>query len=197
MSVATTGVAETTRARILDAAFQAVADFGLSRLTMEDVAGRAGLSRQTLYRYFPAKDDLLMALVLREEELFLDGVRAAFAAQPSLEAAIEDAVTFVLRHARRHPLLDRLLSTDPEIILPYLTTRSGPMMARAREVVGELIREKAPRADPGLAEHLADASVRLLLSYAITPPESPVEGIASAQARITAAGLGIGSKEAR
>src|ERR687892_391530 len=45
-----------TATRILDAAFEAVATFGLSRLTMDDVAGLAGVSRQTVYRYFDSKD---------------------------------------------------------------------------------------------------------------------------------------------
>ncbi|MGH2739736.1 MAG: TetR/AcrR family transcriptional regulator [Actinomycetota bacterium] len=170
-----TEIALTTKARILDAAFEAVADFGLSRLTMEDVATRVGLSRQTLYRYFPTKDDLLLALVLREEEQFLDGVRSAFAANAGLENAIEDAVTFVLRHARRHPLLDRLLETDSELLLPYLTTRAGPVVTRAREVLEELLREKIRGADPKDVAAAADMAVRLLISYTITPPSEAPE----------------------
>ena len=74
MALVETDVRVTTPARILDATFRALQDFGLSRLTVEDVAQRAGLSRQTVYRYFPSKDHLMMALVSREEETFLDGV---------------------------------------------------------------------------------------------------------------------------
>ncbi|MGH2695694.1 MAG: TetR/AcrR family transcriptional regulator, partial [Actinomycetota bacterium] len=70
MGTPTTTTGESTRARILDAAFEAVSTFGLSRLTMDDVARLAGLVRQSVYRYFGSKDELIVALVVREEEAF-------------------------------------------------------------------------------------------------------------------------------
>src|SRR5436190_11773696 len=72
MVLAEATVRASTADRILDAAFESFRDFGLSRITMEDVASRAGLSRQSVYRYFPSKDSLIVALVSREEEKFLD-----------------------------------------------------------------------------------------------------------------------------
>src|ERR671937_3000254 len=99
MATVATEVREGTRARILDAAFAAVRDFGVSRTTVEDVAQRAGLSRQTVYRYFPSKDHLVLALVLREEEKFIDGTRRAFEENDDLEVAIEQAMAFTLRFA--------------------------------------------------------------------------------------------------
>lgn len=165
-----------TRTRILEATFEAVADFGLSRLTMEDVAGRAGCSRQTLYRYFRAKEDLVLALVLREEERFLDGVRAAFAAHDDLREAIGEAVRFVLTAAREHPLLDRLLRTDAHALLPALTTRSAPVVARGREVLAGLLRERGTEADT--ARRVADVGVRLMISYALAAPEDPPDDVA-------------------
>src|SRR5438093_9169618 len=132
-----------TRVRILDAAFDRVMDIGLARTTVEDVARAAGLSRQTIYRYFPSKGHSITALVLREEERFLDGIREAFARDPNLEAAISDGILFCLRFAREHPLLDRLLETDPETLLPYLTTRGAPVIRRARQVLKGLLVKKA------------------------------------------------------
>ena len=51
-------------------------DVGLSRVTMEDVARRAGLGRATLYRHFQSKDALVRAVILAETDAFfaaLDG----------------------------------------------------------------------------------------------------------------------------
>src|SRR5438094_10658017 len=120
MAVATSNGTE-TRARILDGAFGCIGDIGLGRTKMEDVARAAGIARQTVYRYFPSKDHLILALVLREEEKFLDGVRGAFASSSNLQTTMEEALLFCLRFAREHPLLDRLLETDPEALLPFLT----------------------------------------------------------------------------
>jgi len=97
------GVRRETQARIMDAAFACVAELGLARTTMDDVARRAGVSRQTVYRYYPSKDQLVMALVLREEDKFLDGIRAAFAADPELERALYDGLLFCLRFAGSTP----------------------------------------------------------------------------------------------
>src|SRR5947207_6661305 len=108
MATAATDVRTSTRARILDAMFDAVRDFGLSRTTVEDVAQRAGLARQTVYRYFPSKDTLIFSLVAREEEAFIAGVRAAIQGHDDLGPAMADGIAFVLRFAREHPLLDRL-----------------------------------------------------------------------------------------
>jgi AcrR family transcriptional regulator len=182
-----------TATRILDAAFDRVMDIGLARTTVEDVARAAGLSRQTIYRYFPSKEHLITALVLREEERFLDGIREAFAEDPGLEAALSDGILFCLRFARQHPLLDRLLETDPETLLPYLTTRGAPVIRRARQVLKELLVKKAwVRGD--LLDAAVDAAVRTVVSYALTPPDRRPEEVAHDLARILT--LALTRKEA-
>jgi AcrR family transcriptional regulator len=50
------------RARILDAARAVVAETG-AEAAMEDIARRAGVAVGTLYRHFPAKTDLVAAVV--------------------------------------------------------------------------------------------------------------------------------------
>ncbi len=169
--------------RILDAAFDCVSGVGLGRTTVEDVARHAGLSRQTIYRYFPSKDVLILSLVLREEEKFLDGVRMAFATDPDLEEAVADGIEFCLRFAREHPLLDRLLATDSETLLPYLTIRSTPILMRARTTVTELIASRVGGAT-GVLNELVDVLVRVMVSYLLAPPERPVADVARDLARI-------------
>src|SRR6266568_3856256 len=144
MATVTSDLQPTTRDRILDAAFEAVQVFGLSRITVEDVAHRARLSRQTVYRYFPSKDHVVLFLVAREEEKFMDGVRAAFASHEDPEEALALAVAFVLRYTHEHPLLDRLLATDEQTLLPYLTTRGLPLIMHARETLVELMAPRLP-----------------------------------------------------
>jgi AcrR family transcriptional regulator len=54
--------AQRNRDRILGAAREAVAEVGVDA-TMDDIARRAGVAVGTLYRHFPAKDDLLVAVM--------------------------------------------------------------------------------------------------------------------------------------
>ena len=53
-----------------------------SEITMSDVAGAAGVSRQTLYKEFGSRDEFAQAFVIHEGERFLDGVDAAVTRAP-------------------------------------------------------------------------------------------------------------------
>jgi AcrR family transcriptional regulator len=63
--------ARRNRERILDAALAAFAERG-SAAQMEDVAERAGVGVGTLYRHFPTKEALILAVVVRRLERFAE-----------------------------------------------------------------------------------------------------------------------------
>ncbi len=52
-----------TRERVLQAALELVGGAGLTALSMDELAARAGVSRATLYRLFPGKPALFVGLV--------------------------------------------------------------------------------------------------------------------------------------
>lgn len=58
--------------RILDAALSVFANYGYSGASMDDVAAKAGLSKPTLYTYFPSKDALFTAILRQERDQVLD-----------------------------------------------------------------------------------------------------------------------------
>ncbi|MFY9784608.1 MAG: helix-turn-helix domain-containing protein, partial [Pseudolabrys sp.] len=47
-----------TRLRILDAAFGLFWRQGFLRVSMDEIAARAGITKRALYQHFPSKDDL-------------------------------------------------------------------------------------------------------------------------------------------
>jgi AcrR family transcriptional regulator len=55
----------TIRSRVLEMALELVGRHGLSELSMDELAARAGISRATLYRLFPGKAALFAELVRR------------------------------------------------------------------------------------------------------------------------------------
>ncbi|HZB04778.1 MAG TPA: TetR family transcriptional regulator [Actinomycetota bacterium] len=184
-----------TRDRILDSAFSAVATHGLARLTVDDVARLAGLSRQTVYRYFDSKDALIQALVYREEETFIEGVRAAHARHDRLEDAMREAILYCLTAAREHPLLDRLLASEADALVPVLTIHGGGLLARARAVIEELAAGWGLRSE--LVHRSADVSVRAMVSYVLTPSEDDPEDIAGELARILVSALEVREEDVR
>ena len=60
-----------TELRVLDAAKSCLEKWGVDKVTIDDIAASAGVSRATLYRMFPGgKDVLFDALRVRELEDF-------------------------------------------------------------------------------------------------------------------------------
>lgn len=55
---------EEARRRILDAAGRCIVRRGNTQFRMGEVADEAGVSRSTVYRYFPGRDDVLLGLML-------------------------------------------------------------------------------------------------------------------------------------
>ena len=168
------------RQRVLDAALETASINGLAKLSVGDVARRAELSRQTLYRYFPSKDALVAELVTAETTKLIEQVITAALPHEDPQQALEAALLAGLLATRAHPLLDRLLRTEPEALLPLLTTEGSPVMTQVRSVVELILAERTPdlHADPVAARRFADVVSRLLVSYAISAPDDPPEVVA-------------------
>jgi AcrR family transcriptional regulator len=171
--------------RILAAALSQFEDFGLRRSTMEDIARRCGMSRITIYRRFPKKENLIEAVLLRELASFLDDLeRVGAEEQPgapgagdtmSAEDKMVERIAFALQYLGNHLLLRRLLRTEPESILPSLTVNGGPVVDLAREHIAAFIRTDlfGTRTPPAEAERqiqiVAELGVRIVLSFTLTP----------------------------
>lgn len=174
--------------RILDAVIEAASIHGVTRMSVSDVAKRAGLSRPTLYKYFPSKEALVAAATLREAIALIDAVVAAADAHDEPRAALEAGVGAALRLTREHPLLDRVIRTEPETLVPFLVSDGGPVMSMGRGAVEDLIRRKVPGIDDLVLRRLADILVRLLVSYALSAPDDPPEVVAAAIAAFLTVG---------
>ncbi len=110
---------------LLDATRACVLAVGVRRTTVTDVARRAGVSRMTLYRRFPDVGSLISALMTREFTALGEEVKRAAAELPDARARlVEDAVQGADR-LTRNPLFLRIVDVDPELLLPYVTTRLG------------------------------------------------------------------------
>ena len=166
--------------RLLDAALEAATIHGISKLSMGEVARRADLSRQTLYRHYPSKDTLVAAVVTAETGKLIEQVVAAALTETEPQASLEAGLLAALTVLRDHPLLDRLVRTEPEALLPLLTTDSSPVMVQVRGVVEAILTEGNPELtqEPVAMRRFADVVTRLLISYAVSAPDDPPEVVA-------------------
>lgn len=76
---------------ILDAAFRAFAVYGYKRVSMEDIAQGAGLSRTALYQHFRNKEDIFLSLSQRYFAQCLADMKGALAQDGPDEAVLAAA----------------------------------------------------------------------------------------------------------
>src|ERR1700712_3666021 len=108
----------TTVDAILAAARQVITERGPERLTMSAIATTAGVSRPTLYRWFPTKDLLLIALSAYEKEQFATRLTMVIEAQRTPARRLDATVRFLV------PSLDGLMGPDPIGVDPAFAIRS-------------------------------------------------------------------------
>ncbi|MFF0749236.1 TetR/AcrR family transcriptional regulator [Streptomyces sp. NPDC004267] len=165
------------RERLLDAAYELVAERGFDKLRMAHIAGAVGVSRQTLYSEFPSREAVGEALFQRELERCLVGIQAALDGhRDDLREAVTAAVDFTLTLAARNPLVRAMLtSARDDGLLPYLTTRSQTAFTTASAMADGYVAEAWPAVDPVARGLAVDTAVRLTASHIVQAAGSPRE----------------------
>ncbi len=159
---------------LLDAVQACVLAVGVRRTTMTDVARRAGVSRMTLYRRYADVTSLMQALMTREFTQIIGAVENEVAGLPSARERLVRAAVLGVDRLTRHPLFLRIVDVDPELLLPYITTRRGAFQkaavgvleARLRDGVGE---GSIAVADPAVAARTIELALRGFAFQTLAP----------------------------
>ncbi|NUN47863.1 MAG: TetR/AcrR family transcriptional regulator [Candidatus Brocadiae bacterium] len=102
-------LAERRRTEILDAAARLFAERGYADTDLDDLAGRLGVGKGTVYRYFPSKETLFFAAADRAMHLLLESVNGSVAAVKDPLGRIEAAIRAHLAWFDRNPWAAELL----------------------------------------------------------------------------------------
>ena len=163
----------TSREAILTATLHAITERGPDKLTMSAVAMSAGVSRPTLYRWFPTKDDLLAAVSVYEEEQFDLAVRALAEAYRSPARRLDAFLALTVNY------LDGLLGPDPIGADPRFALqslgRSLPVQVEiiARELGDALQQVPAVRSGAVTSQQAAEMFLRVAISHYLIPHPDP------------------------
>lgn len=95
--------------RILSAVDEEIAEHGAA-LRLADVARRLGVTRQTVYRYFPNADALLIASSMRAVDGFIDQVTEHVRGHNDPVTAIVESLSFGIENLVGDPQLENLLT---------------------------------------------------------------------------------------
>src|ERR1051325_1907705 len=153
------------RERLLEATYACVARYGMGKTTVEDVARQAGLSRATVYRHFPGgRDQLVRETVTWEVTRFFQRLTDAVDGASGFEELLEEALLFAHRAVEEHAVLQKILQTEPERLLPQLNVDSGRVRAF---ITAFLVPHLPPERLPAgvTATETCDYVARMLLTF--------------------------------
>jgi AcrR family transcriptional regulator len=149
------------RPLVLDAALTVWDHAGYRGTTMAAIAAEAGVSKPVLYECFDNKDQVLVALLDREEERLMSGTQAALPVEitDDLQATVAESYTAFFKAVLAHPGSWRIV-VDAQRAVP---TVIGNRYRRGRAVIVDqiavLVRMFAPNAD-----QLSDAEAHVVAS---------------------------------
>jgi AcrR family transcriptional regulator len=165
------------RAHVRDEALDACHDLAIARgwtqVRLSEIATAVGVSRPTLYKEFGSKDGLGEALIRRETDRFLVGVKETLDAHDGdIPGGLTAAVHYALVTAEANPLIHAVLTATrggSDGLLPMLTTRSSPVLDPATAALCLWFAEHAPEYDPVEVRKAVDVIVRLVVSHLVLP----------------------------
>lgn len=159
----------TQRERILAATYACMARWGIGKTTVEDVAQEASLSRATVYRTFPGgRDELIREAIAWEIGRFFQRLADSVAYARGFEEVVELAILHAHRQVREHELLQRLLVTEAERLVPTLTVETGRFIPLIAAFVEPYLAREQLR-DGVTVEDAAGYVARMVVSHINAP----------------------------
>ncbi len=182
------------RSAVLAGAYACIARVGMTKTTLDDVAKASGVSRATIYRLFPGgRDQLLRETVGWEMNRFFAQLADAVADASDLETRFEEALTFAHRAVRDHAVLQTVLVTEPDALLPLMTIESTRVRRYITEYLRPLLAAEAAagRLRAGVdVDHAADYLARMILSLIASPGRWDLDDPAAVRTLVRAELLG-------
>jgi AcrR family transcriptional regulator len=156
--------------RLLAATYRCVERFGLGKTTVDDIAKESGVSRATIYRQFAGgREELLLETVGWELSNYFNRLADHVRDAPTLAELLRRGLAFARRSVAEHLVLRKIMDTEPERLLPLLTTESAKTLPFIADFLLPYLRREAEagRLRPGVdidraAEYLARSILSLI-----------------------------------
>ncbi|SEH49388.1 DNA-binding transcriptional regulator, AcrR family [Mycolicibacterium rutilum] len=161
---------------ILDAAVIEFERHGFRRVALDDVARRAGVSRTTIYRRFANRDELVAAVIERENiALFADIAAEVKRAAPQSNYYVE-AFTLSILKFRRHRVLHRMMQDEPALVLELAHRHYDAAITRMAEALRVIFPAGfAERIGAQAVDELADTILRYAAMVLLLPSAQPLD----------------------
>jgi AcrR family transcriptional regulator len=161
------------RERIMSAAVRCVERVGVRGFSLEDVAGEASVSRQTIYRYFPGgRAQLVEETTTWEIARFWSRLAAAIEHLPGLEDRLVAGLVIGRRVMDRSTILANLMDADLEELVAAVQPSEPLIHGVIRDYLRDTLEREERRGNlrEGLDLDLAaDYLTRMVLSWLGSP----------------------------
>lgn len=166
---------EAARQRLLRATARCVAREGIAETSVAAIAAEAGVSRQTVYRYFRGRDELVLGSIRAASEGLREEIERRISGLRDPAAMIVETLLVGLAGVREDPVL-RAIADSSRLDGPVVGRITGPAgLAWVRETLAAAI--AAAGWSPAEADEGLEMLLRVFLSLILSPaPErSPDE----------------------
>jgi AcrR family transcriptional regulator len=158
-----------TRA-ILDAAIVEFEQHGFRRVALDDVARRAGVSRTTIYRRFAGRDELVAAVIDRENAVLFAEIAEELKNRGPQSNYYVEAFTLSIMRFRQHRVLTRMLADEPGLMLELAHQHWDAAVERMAAALRVIFPEGfAERIGAPAVDELADTILRYAAMTLLLP----------------------------
>jgi AcrR family transcriptional regulator len=160
---------------ILDAAVVEFERHGFRRVALDDVARRARVSRTTIYRRFAGRDELVAAVIDRENaRLFADIADELKSRRPQSNYYVE-AFTLSIMRFRQHRVLTRMLADEPGLMIELAEQHWDAAVERMAAALRIIFPDGfAQRIGDQAVDELAETILRYATMVLLLPSRRPL-----------------------
>jgi AcrR family transcriptional regulator len=162
---------------ILSAARQCYLEVGISKTGMGEVARAAGVARSTLYRYFPSRDDVLVATIKREMDALNLTIQEKLTGFAEPADVVVEGLILAISEIPQRPLLRAVFVSDEDAKARRTVWGSEIIVSFGEQLMESVIQ---PALEVGLLQDQVQPEImvewvyRVLLSF-LTLPSNWIE----------------------
>jgi AcrR family transcriptional regulator len=155
---------ESTSERILEGARRCVRRGGPEHVTISAVAQEAGVSRPTLYRWFPTRELLLGAIAGYEIERFDRGLQQLADKYSASAARFDAALRYIVTYLDERGGMETVLASDTGFALQSMADSHPSHVASIARTLGDAL-EEIPAVGTGALTREQGAEMMLRIAY--------------------------------
>jgi AcrR family transcriptional regulator len=164
-----------TTCAILDAAVVEFEQHGFRRVALDDVARRAGVSRTTIYRRFDGRDELVAAVIDRENTVLFGNIADELKGRRPQSNFYVEAFTLSIVRFRQHRVLTRMLADEPGLMLELAHQHWDAAVERMSAALRVIFPDGfAEQIGADAVDELADSILRYATMLLLLPSRQPV-----------------------